>query len=138
MIEKRACNDRTHAQQIQREYIEQFKATLNSHTIMEPVVHVAVAADSLFERVSKIVELLHMKGSTTIYKDKARCLDQEEMAVLRKLKAIHRARKHNGTALTTTSDENIVLTDDDATTTTHTRTIEESDVSDIHLSLIHI
>ena len=114
MIEKRACKDRTHAQQIERGYIEQLKATLNSNMVLEPVVHVVVAADPLFERVSKIVELLYMKGSTRIYREKAKCLDQEEMAVLRKLKAIHRAKKHNGT---TTSDDNLLISDDEATTT---------------------
>ena len=44
-------------------------------------------SDSVFERVSKIVELMDMNGNTKEYQEKAKRLDPEELAALRKLKA---------------------------------------------------
>jgi len=101
-------------------------------------------SDSVFERVSKIVELMDMNGNTKEYQEKAKRLDPEELVALKKLKARHalkqhRAKKHTGTTRTNTNRKHTTACDDnmstvvDATTTApQTRAIEDFDTSDTH------
>ena len=97
-------------------------------------------SDLLYERVSRILELLDMNGNTKVYQEKSKLLDAEEVATLKKLKARnalrqHRAKKQTGVVRTTTSrsqttstDENRSSIDDAATTTTQGLTLEELDI----------
>ena len=105
-------------------------------------------SETLYESVSRILELLDMNGNTKAYQDKAKLLDPEERATLKRLKAKHalrqyRAKKQTGAVRTntigshtTSTDENRSSLDGAATTTTQTLTVEELDEYDEPLAPI--